>query len=425
MNRSAIILLFLANAISGMAQGMSMIAIPWYFAQKGALPFFGSVYIVSNILSLFWVPISGTIVDKYDRKKIFLFLTTIVGSIILCFSLYGYAVQELSMYMVGAIFIITFLNYNIHYPCLHAFVQEISAKDKYAKMTSILEIIGQLTTIMAGAGATLLLEGTTNGELVIFGFPIHIGLDITAWKIHEIFLIDGITYFVAFAIILMIRYIPISKRKKEGGSILVRIKTGLKFLNSNRPILWYGILSFMVFTGVLLEAFYLGVNYVKNHLMESGDVYANSKMAYSMGAIVIGLLIAQLYKKLNLVILTIIFTIVTTITFLYLSFNQSLFTFFILMLLIGICNAGTRIVRITYLFKNVPNQFFGRTGSVFFIFHTMLRIVLLLIFQITFFHESNNIIVAYQMMSVLLAISAIVLIFKYKTFDLSLQTEAT
>ena len=32
-NSNAIILLFTANIISGLAQGISMIAIPWYFVE--------------------------------------------------------------------------------------------------------------------------------------------------------------------------------------------------------------------------------------------------------------------------------------------------------------------------------------------------------------------------------------------------------
>ena len=32
-NKNAVYLLFLANIISGLAQGISMIAIPWYFIE--------------------------------------------------------------------------------------------------------------------------------------------------------------------------------------------------------------------------------------------------------------------------------------------------------------------------------------------------------------------------------------------------------
>ena len=37
-NKQAIILLFAANIISGLAQGISMIAIPWYFVKIVAKP---------------------------------------------------------------------------------------------------------------------------------------------------------------------------------------------------------------------------------------------------------------------------------------------------------------------------------------------------------------------------------------------------
>lgn len=420
MNKRAIILLFIANAISGMAQGMSMIAIPWFFAQKDALPFFGLIYILTNICSLFWVPFSGTIVDRYDRKKIFLAITAFVGIIILSFSIYGFKTGGLSMTMVGLVFLITFLNYNIHYPTLYAFVQEITTQDKYSKMTSVLEVIGQLTTISAGAGATLLLEGTTNGQMEIFGFNLNLGFDISPWAIHEILMIDGVTYFIAFILISLISYKPLKERVFEEGSVWTRIKTGIGYLKSNKPIFWFGILSFMVFTVVLLEAFFLGVTYVKNHLVESGDVYANSKMAYSTGAIAIGVMIGFLFKRVNLVLLTIIMTILMAVNLLQLSFTNSIFIFFCSMFMIGILNAGVRITRMTYLFKNVPNQYFGRAGSVFFIFHTILRIVLLLLFKEAFFHESNNIVYAYLILAIILLVTAIIFISKYRSFDLSL-----
>lgn len=421
MNRKAVILLFIANAISGVAQGMSMIAIPWYFAQMDSLRYFGIVYIITNIISMFWVPVSGTIVDRYDRKRIFQCITAFSGVVILSFAAYGIAMDGLSMILVGIVFIITFLTYNIHYPCLYAFIQEITPPEKYAKMTSILEVIGQLTTISAGAGATLLLEGTTSGELSIFGFPIYLGLDITPWAIQEIILVDGLTYFISFIIVSMIVYIPLTKRTYESGGVITRIKTGLKYLNQNRAILWFGILSFMLFTMVLMETFYMGATYVNNHLQESGDVYANAKMAYSIGAIVIGLGIAFAMRRFSLPMIVIGLSLMTSCVYMYLSFNQSVLLFFIMMLLIGVANAGIRISRITYFFKNVPNQFFGRAGSVFFQFHIILRIILLSIFTLPFFHDSNNIIFGYRIMSVILMISVIFLILKYKSFDLSLK----
>jgi len=419
LNTRAIILLFIANAISGIAQGMTMIAIPWYFAQMDSLRYFGIVYIVTNVLSMFWVPWSGTVVDKYDRKKIFQVLTSCIGVIIISFGVFGIWNGGLSMILVASIFVITFLNYNMHYPCLYAFVQEITPPENYAKMTSLLEVIGQITTISAGAGATLLLEGATNGQMDVFGMAINIGFDLEPWAIQEIILLDGMTYFIAFTIISFISYVPLRKRTAEVGSVLTRIKTGLRYLNGERSILWFGVLSFMVFTMVLMDTFYMGANYVRNHLQESGDVYANAKMAYSIGAICVGITIGFLMKKISLPAVVISLTFIISGAYLYLSVNESVLLFFVMMLLVGICNAGCRISRITYLFRNVPNQFFGRAGSVFFQAHILLRIILLGIFTIPFFHTSNNIIFGYRVMGIILLLTGTVMFSMYRRFDTS------
>lgn len=423
MNRTAIILLFIANAISGVAQGISMIAIPWYFAQENALIKFGWVYILATVLSLFWVPVSGSIIDKYDRRKIFLVLTAVVGLSLLSIAAFGYWNEGLAWYIVGLVFILTFLNYNIHYPCLYAFVQEITESHKYARMSSLLEVIGQITTITAGAGATLLLEGSENGVMNIFTIPLHIGFDIQAWEIYEIFLLDASTYFVAFIIIFFIRYVSLKERKIETGSIITRIKTGIRYLKTDPPVFWFGVLSYSVFLALLLEGFYLGVSYVNNHLQESGDVYANAKMAYSVGAICVGLSIRYLFKYKSIPFVITVLTLITSLIFLILFATNSVIIMFAMLLLLGIANAGTRIGRITYLFKNVPNQFFGRAGSVFFLWNVIIRIVLMAVFSMAFFQMSNNIIYAYLILSVILFISTALLFLHYKSFDLSLDSD--
>lgn len=398
-----------------------MIAIPWYFAQQKSMALFGIIYIVTNILALFWMPVSGSIVDKYNRKKVFLYLTVIVGSILTGIAVYGHINNGLPLIMVGSVFMLTFLNFNIHYPCLYAFVQEIIEPSYYYKVTSLLEIVGQITTITAGAGATLLLEGTENGNLKLFGFDIPLGFDISPWAIHEIFSIDAFTYFIAFLIILMIRYVPVIERKVETGSLIKRLKLGYEYLINNKAIFWFGVLSYMVFLAVLLEAFYLGVSYVSNHLNESGDIYANSKIAYSSGAIAVGLGIRYLFKYVNIPVGIIALTLLTGIVYLTLALSHSIYVFFIMMLILGICNAGVRIARMTYLFKNVENQFFGRAGSIFFITNVILRILLMMLFTLPFFHECNNIIYAYITISLLLFATSIMLLRHYRTFDLSLS----
>lgn len=71
-NKTALYLLLLANSVSGFAQGISMISIPWYFTdvlQQSSL--FGLIYAITTALTLFWGLYAGTLIDKYPRKNIF------------------------------------------------------------------------------------------------------------------------------------------------------------------------------------------------------------------------------------------------------------------------------------------------------------------------------------------------------------------
>ena len=57
-NKQAITLLFLANIISGLAQGISMVAIPWYFVKVVSRPeVFASAYIVITFLTAYKVTV--------------------------------------------------------------------------------------------------------------------------------------------------------------------------------------------------------------------------------------------------------------------------------------------------------------------------------------------------------------------------------
>ena len=70
-NKRAIGLLLLANSISGVAQGISMLAVPWYFTgiiHREEL--FGKAYFVVTTLSLLWGLYAGAIIDRYNRRRL-------------------------------------------------------------------------------------------------------------------------------------------------------------------------------------------------------------------------------------------------------------------------------------------------------------------------------------------------------------------
>ena len=165
-NRQAISLLFLANIISGIAQGISMVAIPWYFVKIVSRPdFFANSYLIITFLTLFWGIYAGTLIDRYSRKNLFIVINIVCGLSIGIIALYGFQVAPLTDFLVILVFGITIFNYNIHFPNLYAFGQEITEPKNYGKLNSYIEVQGQATSVLAGAFAALLLTGTKNNRL--------------------------------------------------------------------------------------------------------------------------------------------------------------------------------------------------------------------------------------------------------------------
>jgi MFS family permease len=408
-NRSAIVTLFIANLISGVAQGFTMIAIPWYFARDFQMSKFGLIYILVNVIAFFWVPYAGTFVDRFDRRKIFLVLTITIGSLIGLIAWSGYQSGDLHWGFVAAVFMLTFFNYNIHYPNLYAFVQEITEPRYYNRITSALEIMGQVATMSAGAGSALLLEGAIDGNMMIFGFQMQLPFSFRPWEIYEIFTLDAVTYFIAFFIILMIRYTPIMIRKAESGNVLERLKVGFNFLLSNRQVATFGIASHGIFVTILVAGFYLFPLYVKNHMHASGDVYATLDIYYGLGAIMVGFAVHRLFRKTTIPTAIFFLSILCSVSYLILGLTNSALVLFIIAFVTGICNAGSRVLRVTFLFKHIPNQVFGRSNGIFTMINIVFRIVFLSLFSLPFFLQSNHVIWGYFIFSAFLILCAIVL----------------
>ena len=186
-NKKALYLLIAANAVSGFAQGISMLAIPWYFSDiLNESSTFGAIYGTATFLTLFWGLYVGTLVDRYSRKKIFLSITICGGLIIGSVASAGFYLGELPTALIGVVFCATMFIYNVHYPTLYAFGQEITEKQDYGKINSIIEIQGQSTSVLSGAFAAILITGVNQKFLSDIGLGEVFSFNIQPWKLHEI-----------------------------------------------------------------------------------------------------------------------------------------------------------------------------------------------------------------------------------------------
>lgn len=413
-NSRAIFLLLLANSVSGVAQGIAMLAVPWYFTgviQSEGL--FGKVYLWVTAISLFWGLYAGTIIDRYDRKKIFLGINLAGLTVISTITAIGFYQQSLHWFFVAVVFGSTAFIYNIHFPNLYAFAQEITDKKQYAKVTSLLEIQGQLTFTIAGGIAAILLNGI-DGQFEFIGHQIQLPFVVQPWKIYEIFSLGTVAYLITFLLIYRIQSMPVVDRKIDTGSLLERMNVGFDFLRKYPPIFHFGNASLLLFLTILIFGTYVATMYVKSFLGAAGDVYAIGDMTFSIGALIAGFVSTRIFGERKAVQGIIILSALAGVMYLVMIGSKSIYVFFLANFIIGACNAAVRIQRVTYMFHHIPNKVIGRTGSIFFVINVVLRFGLIGLFTIPFFHESENIVYAVAILAGICFAAAVILAANYK-----------
>jgi len=378
-----------------------MIAVPLYFAETEQSAWFGIAYTLITLVTLFWAPYAGSLVDKYDRKKLFLVLMTVMAMALAALAGLGFS-QGLNNYIAVAAFALTFWNYSLHYLCFYAFMQEITERKYYGKIASLLEVQGQLASALAGGAAAVLLDP----EMASYwGFK--------AWALPEIFALDASTYLLGLLIIFFMKFESLTLREAEEGSLWKRLKIGWDYLKGEPYIFLFGVLTHAVFITVLLHVFELSPTYVKQCLIGEGDsaasIFAISEVLYSVGAVLAGLAIQRIFKGISFLSAIIVLTLITLLEYGALFSVYSVGVFWAVSLLLGLTNAGVRVIRVSYLFEVVPNQVIGRANSIFGISNTLFRLGFLALFSLPFFHEKGQVVFSFLIFMGFLGLSAAIL----------------
>lgn len=413
-NRQALILLFTAHGISGLAQGISMLAIPWYFAQHQTSGEFNFVYAIITFLTLFWGLAAGAIVDRFKRKYVFLVTNLIEGLILSGIAYIGWSTGSLSDAMILFIFALTFFGFNLHYPNLYALSQEITLPEHYTKITSYIEIVGQSTNVVSGALAALLLSGFDH-EITfgLFGKAVEWSVHISPWPLYKIFTLDATTYFISLLLIWFIRYKPIMRVHIEQGSLYKRVKGGFSFLKKHREVFMFGLFSYSIFVVVLVNLHAITPLYIANHLKLGGNIFGTMQMFYAFGAFSAGMFVRRVFSYTSVPVAVIIMMFVTTGSLFAGIFITTAPLYFLIGYLMGFTNAGTRVLRTAFLFRTVPNQLIGRVNSIFDMTNVGLRTAFILLFSLPFFTIGDNIIYAYVATGLFTLFSGFMLIWDY------------
>jgi MFS family permease len=363
---------------------------------------------------------AGGFVDRWPRKQVFVGTSLIQATILLAVSSLGFATGAIPDFLIIVIFATTLLGYQIHYPNLYAFAQEITPPQHYARLTSQLEITGQCTSILSGALAALLLSGcsaegipTWLGQLCGFS-PI-----LRPWSLTEVFALDGLTYLVAAGLISRIRYVAQCPVRRETGSFGQRMTSCLAYLRQQPMLIVFGSFSNVVFVAVSVELHTLMPAYLLNHL-KSGPLLTGAAQAlFAVGALLAGILIRRLFASRSTQQAIIVLMSLAGASFAMVALGNSAFLFCAFCFLTGFANTGIRIFRMTYLLKKVPNYLMGRVNSVFTLTNTSMRTLFSLLFSQTYFTTGPHITVPFLIIGVYVGVSALIIMLVTNFFSVA------
>ena len=215
-------------------------------------------------------------------------------------------------------------------------------------------------------------------------------------------------------LILLIKYAPVKKYEIDTGSIFKRLKQGATFLKNEKLLFYFGMCSYAIFAMNLIHIHQLMPIYVSNHLDGNSATYAGSEMLYAIGALFARIGIRKVFKNTNTVKAIIILMLLSIGVFTSLTFTKSSYMLALVCFILGLTNAGSRVLRVTYLFNHIPNNIIGRTGSVFQTLNVLTRFTFITIFSLTFFSKANNIIWTYFIAGIFIIIALIPLLVHYK-----------
>lgn len=416
-NYKSITLLLISIITCSLAQGLTIIAIPWYFTDELNLSSqFSLFYGIVTFLGLLWGLYAGVIIDTFNRKKILLYLNWTSTFIFATLGTTTYFLDKLNPIFIFLGFATCSFYYIIFFPNLYALAQELTQKKEYIKINSWIEVFFQTTSIIAATICGLLLSGS---ETLIEYFDWKF-FEFQKWQINEIFILNSILYLITSLLLNWIKYDHKNLTKSTNiGSTFKEIIKASNFLIQKKKILIYGICSQIIFAFLIVELFSLLPLFVKNCLNENIIIFSLADVVYGLGAIIAGIITIKILRHINKVPFTLFLILVTGYSFLIMVKFPHINVFFLTTLLIGVTNASARITRMSYFFENIPNYLIGRTTTIFNSINTIIRGVLIFIFSAAWFSEKSNVIIGYKMGIYILIIFAIPLIWQIRNNKLN------
>ncbi|CAI2676470.1 hypothetical protein AKUH4B303J_PPKS00330 (plasmid) [Apilactobacillus kunkeei] len=339
-----------ADLLSQFSSGVMLSAISWY-----AISWYKSNSLVSNLTNtnllsgLLITVLIIPIIDKIKENKIIqislLIKTLMILSSIICCTLF----KDIKI----GLFIIALANgisWNIYFPASKKFIQNISNIEELNKNNSLSETIMQIGLFSSGLISGILLKYTN--------------------IIKILYLILLLSFISTLLSITLKKH---SNNKKNKNNINNKYSN---YSNNYIYLLLIGIVLYIPFVGAN-EINTILPGYVTEILKGNSIIYGSIDMMYGIGAILSGVLVSYLYKKIKETNIVKYIFICSIIIGVILSINKSIIISYTLLFILGIIGPSIRIIINTLTMKTVNSKSIGKLMSIWNIISILLQILLI------------------------------------------------
>ena len=300
----------------------------------------GLVAMCAYLPAILFGVFSGTIADKYNRKKIMILSNICQGITVLLIPLLFYFDLKIG-FLIGIIAFFRATFGSIFSPAMNSILPELIPTENLAKINSIIATSSQFSYLLGPAIASFSLSVVT---------------------IENLFIWDAISFIIAAFLMIKIPYHYTPQKKHN--NYLKELLNGLSFLNSNHDIKSIFIITTLNNIFIMGPAIVGMPIFIKKFLNGTASNFAFIESGMAFGMILGSIFMFKFSKNFRTGSLLIFGLIWDGLTYAFFYFIETIPMAFIIIILHGIGIPMITISRTTILQKYTPNLYHGRLFSV-------------------------------------------------------------
>ncbi|WP_414834576.1 MFS transporter [Bacillus altitudinis] len=384
------LIIIIATFFSFVGNGMHFIAISWLVYDITDNPLYVSVLVAFSVIpGIFTSFFAGTISDKFNRKKIMLYMDIFRGSIVfLLFTINYFSKVEIWHLFIATILITAASNF--FFPALKGILKEAIPEDDFLRVVTANSTALQMGTIL-GAGLS--------------GFLISI------YSPYTVFFIDALTFFLSAILISFIQLqrdtLSIMEKENERIDFIKDFKIGIHYLISKKTLMFLYLMGFLpkVIFDVINS---LLSDYTVKDLGLGAKEYGLLDATFALGSVLIGIYVVTFIKKdkVENIIYNYSFLGIGLSLFI-IGFSLNFYMSLVGLFLLGITTMFEAVSRRTLIMKNIDKDLIGRVESFYWIIISTLT-PLFAVFSGYFakYIGTSNILSVLGMLSIILFLTA-------------------